>query len=185
MRLEEYLEALSNCPDEQLRDELGIYDNWPIFMQANFDRVIECLKSQEYLLKDTIERPRGIIHLFDYIPGTVELQVFNWIPLAFTTGSGVNRTESDKLESERQLRDYNITIMLHPDQERRIEGVNILRAIAIVVYDIGQFAIREKIPASMPNSIGLRYKDQEDSSKIVYHAPSLHQTAVITPELPQ
>ncbi len=36
MRLEEYLTALKECPDEELKDELGVYDNFPIFLRADF-----------------------------------------------------------------------------------------------------------------------------------------------------
>ena len=172
MRLDEYLEALQNCPDEQLKDELGIYDNWPIFLNADFDSVVEHLKqSGDYGITDTIEKSDGVKHLFQYTPGTVELQVFNWIPPFLTTDSGCNNTERDRIESERQLRDYNMTIILHPYQDRKIEGVHWLRALAKVADDIGQFAIRENIPTCMPRTTGWKYLDDKDYPKIVYHQP--------------
>ena len=172
MKLDEYLEALQNCPDEQLKDELGVYDNWPIFLNADFDSVVEHLKeSGKYKHTDTIKKDGGIKHLFNYMPGTVEMQVFNWIPSMSTTGCGCNNTERDRIESERQLRDYNMTIMLHPSQDRKIKGVYQLRALAMVADDIGQFAINENIPACMPNTTGWKYLDVNDYSKIVYHEP--------------
>jgi len=89
MRLDEYLEALQNCPDEQLNDELGIYDNWPILLNADFGSIVEHLKqSKDYRITDTIEKSDGVKHLFEYVPGTVILEVFNWIPPMSTTSSG-------------------------------------------------------------------------------------------------
>ena len=172
MKLEEYLEALQNCPDEQLRDELGIYDNWPIFLNADFDNIVAYLReSKRYEHEKAIEKSDGINHLFDYVQGTVKLQVFNWIPPFATTGSSFGNTERGRIESERQLRDYNMTIMLHPYQDRKIESVHWLRALAMVVDDIGQLIIRENIPACMPDTIGWKYLDEEDYSRIVYHNP--------------
>ena len=172
MRLDEYLKSLQNCPDEQLREELGMSDNWPIFLNADFDSVVEHLRqSESYRHEETIKKTFGVNHLFDYVPGTVKLQVFNWIPFNSTTGYGYNNTERDKIESERQLKDYNLTIMLHPYQDRKIEGVHLLRALAMVADDIGQFTIRENIPTCMPRTIGLKYLNTNDYSKIVYHQP--------------
>jgi len=172
MELEHYLKALKDCPDEQLKDELGIYDNWPIFLKADFDFVVKYLKAFEsYKHKETLEKDDGTKHLFDYIPGTVEMQVFDWISPTFTTGIGCNNTR----KSERQLRDYNMTILLQPYQQRKIEGVHKLRALAIVVDDLGQFIIRENIPACMPKTIGWNYCNlvTTDYSKIVYHKPEI------------
>ena len=47
MRLEEYLEALEDCPDEELCDELSIHDNFPIFLGIDFDTFIDYLRSSE------------------------------------------------------------------------------------------------------------------------------------------
>jgi len=164
MRLEEYLEALQNCPDEQLKDELGMYDNWPIFLNADFGSVVEHLRqSENYTHRKTIEETKGVKHLFEYALGTVHLQVFNWIPPFFCNGS-----EEDK---QRQKNDYNMTLILHPYQDRKIEGVHWLRALAMVADDIGQFSIRENIPTCMPNTIGWKYLDDKNYSKIVYHQP--------------
>ena len=58
----EYLEALKNCPDEivKFRDnptsernlqllttELGVYDNYPIFLNTDFNKVVEHLKKSK------------------------------------------------------------------------------------------------------------------------------------------
>lgn len=66
----------------------------------------------------------------------------------------------------RQKRDYKMMILLHPYQEKKIEGVSDSRALARVINDIGKFAIKNKIPTCMPNSVG--WKNIKDYSKIVY-----------------
>ena len=109
MKLDEYLRALQDCPDEQLKDELGIYDNWPIFLNADFGFVVEYLiqsesyrydKSESYRYDKALEKT-NIINHFDYVPGNVNLQVFNWIPPNSTTGCGCSKKGRDKIESER------------------------------------------------------------------------------------
>ena len=170
MKLDKYLEALQNCPDEQLKDELGIYDNWPIFMNADFDFVVEHLKQSEiYRYKKAIEEAGKMKHLFDYAPGTVNLQVFDSIPSFFCIGS--------KEDRQRQKRDYNMTIMLHTYQDRKIENVHESRALARVVNDVGQFAIKRNIPICMPAAIGWKYLDDKDYSRIVYHQLEMFVTS--------
>jgi len=172
MRLDEYLEALQNCSDEQLTDKLGMGDNWPIFLNADFDSIVKHLRQSDKYKHDRIrKKTSGTNHLFYYVPGTVILQVFNWIPSNSTTGNGCNNTEGDRIESERQLRDYNMTIILHPYQKIEMDGVHRLRALAIVADDIGQFAIRKDIPLCLPRTTDCKYPDAKDYSKIVYHKP--------------
>ena len=178
MKLEDYLEALKHCPDEQLTDELGISDNWPIFLKADIDSVVEYLReSGEYKPEKTVERADRVEHLLSYVSGTVLLQVFDWVPSSFTTGCGANDTERDRIESERQMRDYKTTILLHPYQDRKMSGIINSRAVAIVVEEIGQFVIQGGIPACMPNTIGWKSFQEEyprsdqDYSRIVYHQP--------------
>jgi len=178
MGLEEYLESLRNCPDEQLTDELGIYDNWPIFLDADFDRVIKYLRESGKYKNEQIQEHEktgrgktGTNHTFDYIPGTVAIQAFNWIPLYLTTGFGLKGTKSDRDESDRQSRDYTVTIQLHNAQKLQMEGVHPNRALAIVAEELAQFIIRENISACLPNTIGWKYIHKNDHLKIIYHEP--------------
>lgn len=172
MRLEEYLERLQTCPDEQLKDELGVYDNWPIFLREKFTSVVGHLKrSDTYALRRVTRGHDGII-LFDYVPGTVEVQVFNYVPPSITTGCGMSDWDKHKKrESEKQLREYTTTLMLHPYQKRKMEGVHSSRALAEVIENIGKFVIENSIPACMPNSIGWKHRWDGDYSRIVYHQP--------------
>ena len=61
MKLDDYLTAISECPDElvmyennsiwKLTAELSIYDNWPIFLKADFHVGKDVL----YLIVDALE----------------------------------------------------------------------------------------------------------------------------------
>lgn len=102
MKLDEYLEAIRNCPDElvifddsgsrrelhRLTTEFGVYDNWPIQLRVDFDKVIKDLSvSGKYLLFDQTDMNSKHKYFkrrarFNYIPGTVELQVCTW-PFTF------------------------------------------------------------------------------------------------------
>ncbi len=111
MLLDEYLEALKNCPDDKLTQKLGIHDNLPIFLNANFDTIVRfLLESGKYRSQRILGTGKYVKHLLDYVPGIVTLQVSNWLWGDFCIGS-----EQDR---QRQSRDYNMTLMLHPYQEK-------------------------------------------------------------------
>ena len=160
MLLEDYLEALKNCQDDKLTQELGIFDNWPIFLNGNFDTVVRLLlESSKYILQKTLGSSKYVNHLFDYVPGIVTLQVSNWVAGSFCRGS-----EQGK---QRQARDYNMSIMLHPYQKKEGFKAHQARALANVVIDLAELIKREKINACFPKSIG--WNNLEDFSRIVYY----------------
>ncbi len=119
------------------------------------------------MYREKLQENNGVTHRFDYRLGTVTIQVLNWIPPFSTIGCGFNATNKEKVESERQLREYTMSILLHPYQARKIEGVHSLRALAMVIDDIAQYVLRENIPLCMPDSRGWKYP--ETYSRIVYH----------------
>lgn len=177
MKLDEYLKALRDCPEEfvlidgpsrkrrihRLAAELGVDDNWTIFLNADFEKVVKHLQESDYKLHRIIKKSCGLAYILNYNPGTVKLQVLNYVPIGDATG---RYTEEERKHYERQERDFNMGIILHPYQSRKIRGVNWVRAIAMVIDDIGQYAQKENIPVCFPNSIGL--KRLHDYSQIVY-----------------
>ncbi len=180
MRLDEYLKAIEECPDEilevideghkqkvhRLTWELGVYDNWPIFLQADFATVLGYLQSSDYRRGETFKESSGVNIQFFYNPGTVELQVMDFVPLSLGTS---DLTEEEKSHSQRQERDYNTGLILHPYQDKMIEGVDWQRAIALVVKDIGTFAQKEHLGLCFPRSMG--WSNLNDYSRIVYFDP--------------
>lgn len=151
-----------------LTAKFGICDNWPIFLNAQFDEVLRQLeKSGNYQFQETTGTSSQKKHRFSYIPGTVILQVFDWIPAFFIFGGNEDK--------QKQQRNYNMTIMLHPYQKRKVGQVHDIRVLANVIDDIGKLIIREGLPSCMPHTIGWNYLSGKDYSKIVYYDPNEDQ----------
>jgi hypothetical protein len=162
MKLQEYLEALEACPDAELEEELGVSDNWPIFLKADFGKLSrDFQESGKYKFKEIYKQRLRL----DFIPGTVRLQLFDWMGLDSATGGGSNRTEKDKEHYQRQSDNYNMTILLHHNQEKKMDVPN-SRALVMVIDDIGKYIQKGVISACFPCSMGYKYR--EDYSRIVY-----------------
>jgi hypothetical protein len=164
-KLEEYLEELQNCPDEQLTGELGVYDNFPIHLSGNLDCVHRYFEQSD-MYQDGSEYAKFMApgvkkKWFSYVPGTViistEEEIAEWPP-----------TEVIK---DYESRGFNGTIQLHPYQNKKMEGDS-SRALAHVIKDMGEFLITENISACMPKTRGWNHLDEEDSlSRLVFHNP--------------
>ena len=151
MKLEEYLRALETCEDERLTTELGVYDDWAILLRTNFEKVVK------YFQESGKYKPvYGLIEightkytewLFDYVPGTVIVRIFDHIPpkVQVIFYGVASRSERRKYLQRQQI-DYNVTLLLHPHQKRRVKDVHPYRAMAIVIKEIGQYIQRERIP---------------------------------------
>jgi hypothetical protein len=159
MKLEVFLEELKTCPDDRL-SAAGIGDNWPIFLKEDFQRVLNhFIQSDQYKLYREIVLDNKRHFIFDYIPGTVQLQVLDWRALWYTTTDISEKDVEARIHENRQTV-YNITIMLHPYYEKKMERVHMNRALAIVIEDIAEFTIKNKIPICFPKFY--------DHSEIVY-----------------
>jgi hypothetical protein len=175
MDLREYLEKIRNCPDELrthegreiplITYEFGIYDNFPILLQADFDKVLEYLTAEKFAKVWECDRdlPKRRIGLH-YIPGTVELQVAESIYGAVTYPNKELPGSAD--HNYRQEREFNMSIMLHPYQKRKIENLPSTHALARVIGEIGDYAIRNNLPLCIPRSNG--WGHESDLSRIVY-----------------
>jgi hypothetical protein len=160
MKLEEYLKAIKECPDEQLTDEFGIYDNFNIFSKVDFFGFIKCLTdSNKYILVDKSQIFYGAVFKLNYVPGTVEMYVYQ------------RKTDISKTRHRSLSGIYIVDMTIHPYQKKKIENVPWKRSIANVVVDIGQFLIDENIPTCMLNTTGWKYLDRHDDSLIVIHEP--------------
>ena len=176
MKLEEYLTALKNCPNNKVlhkvRDneieiskltaELGIYDNWPIFFKEEFNKINNYLKeSDKFKLEYIKEHKDGPFSYYSYIPGTVNAQVLGWIPEAFCGG-----TEQDKAK---QAKEYCSAITLHWQQIKEMKNVDPARALATAASDILKYAQKNKMNICLPKSRG--WNNLNDYSQIIYHSP--------------
>lgn len=176
MKLEEYLLELKNCPDEKLTDELGVNDNWPILLNSSFEWILgHFQKTKHYKFVREISFGDLNAYRFYYVPGTIILQLIKGtLEYSFTENADVGEKHHN-----RQLMNYNLQINLHPYQGgnaeggRKMKGVSSKRALAMVIEDIGKFAIKEKIPLCMPDSISSKSRKEKDYSGIVYYVPKL------------
>jgi len=193
MRLKEYLEALRNCTDDLVEvngrqvsrytAEHGVYDNWPISINLDIEKVVVLLTESgkfeivkpigpsgfafEDMSKD--ETMEGILN---YKQGTVRANVYNSVRY-------VSGTEADM---NRQKRDFQSTILLHPYQGKahfgedfdsihpgiRMPNTFWQKAMALAIIDIGEMILEKKLAVYFPKSIGTKYAD-DAYSKIVYH----------------
>ena len=172
MNLDEYLVGLKNCVDDEVKiksgrivsrftAEFGVYDNWPILLRAEVEDVVKALQEHEkFSFKDTIYF-EGKRHLFSYIPGTVELQVLNSAGGFFCNGN--------EEEIARQQSEYDITLLLHPYLENKIENVSDTKAMTMAINDLANYIKENNIPACFPLSTG--WNDIDDYSRIVRFDP--------------
>lgn len=189
MNLEEYLEALRTCPDEKLREELGIGDNYAVLLKDHYRKLCNFLFEAGFLLdgEETVGKelnafPEGVseaeIHTaainaipFFVYEGTVKVRVRNYLETYWTTGHNLWGDEERNNHKLKQLKTYNVTVKMHPLNETGFEPED-LRKFADAVIKIGEFLIEEGIPACLPNSVGQKYSFPTfDYSRIVYHEP--------------
>lgn len=187
MELEEYLQRLRDCPDELITPdgknlftnrftaEFGIYDNWDILLKADYDEVVRDLidsMSARSLFKEQYRFVRDVEtdgsyrnKLFEYVPCHVVIQAGNIVP----PGGILEGDTPAILESNRQQREFSMSLCLHPYQKKDIEGVSCNKAMAVIIDDIAQYAIKKDLPLCFPCSIGYAYGD--DFSRIIYWSP--------------
>lgn len=183
MNLDAYLKALEECPDEyveidstngtdtptkrsihKLTAEFGVYDNWPIFLNADFKNAVDHLTNSDYTMIDTFGEGEIIKHIMHYIPGTVELRIMNFFPSGLATGY---ISEEGKEHFQRQEANFTMGLILHPYQKKKIKDISETKAMTLVIKDISAYAKKEGTALCFPNSIG--WNHSRDYSRIVYY----------------
>ncbi len=163
MELGKYLKAIENCPDNDLANEFGIYDNFRILLKAEFEKIIPCLKREgedKYLLKDTYHDRQGNKRAyFDYVPGALNIKIMNSV-YVFT---------NEGMFTSVPWEDYETTIIIHGEMREKISRLNPKRAVALAVNDLSEYIQKEKVPTCFPDSKG--WKHLKDNSRIVYFKP--------------
>jgi hypothetical protein len=172
MKLEEYLDAVRNCPDELvtstdgsqislLSAEFGIYDNFPILLKVDAETMFSHLNSGNFNIFRRLVISNSNYWTANYIPGTVILQAWDCFISGWATWEQLSKPDHD-----RQMSEFDFSIMLHSNQEKKIPEVSEKRALAMVVYEIGDLALKNNIPLCLPKSRGWMHKN--DYSRIVY-----------------
>lgn len=157
MNLQDYLLALKNSNDEKLSRDFGVGDNYTIILNVSeIEKIREffCF-SLDYKF-DRIDRIDNLrtSEKFDYLPGTVKIQVLNY-PWED------QRTEILKINGK-----YNSTILIHPYQTKKVSGMSDIQAIAQVICKISEELIEPMgIPACFLDSAG---KGKQNLSNVVF-----------------
>lgn len=165
MKLEEYLKAIKECHDEmvdiifcnkllntpKLAAEFGVHDNFSIFLNADFHGLCKYFKNHNkfsYIGTNNQKQTK-----FYYTPGIVTL--------AF-----------EETDIHRHVfGNYVASIFLYPSIYNTETEIKVTRAYANVIEDIGRIILNENIPVTMLCTKGLKYADEEHSSRIVKHEP--------------
>jgi len=171
MKLEEYLKAIKECPDEMVRYKVqgyphtrhrltadyGINSNFSIYLKVDYLGLNKYInKCGDYKLLEPYKIQVGEEdepQLFSTKSGAITIPI---MPLASWLRSG---------------KEYTASINLHPVHKKKVDNIPWLRAMANAIYDFGQFILEENIPSEFPDSIGWRYIDLHDYSMIVVHEP--------------
>lgn len=174
MSIQNYLKSLKECPDDKvnvgeqeldrLTAEWGVYDNWPILVNAEIQSLIEHLSTcGKYKLVKKQTEDTGEVFILDYIPGIIKLKVRN-IHTFDTTGHGYAETPEEIIHSEKQISNYNLTIVLYPYQEKN--NPRQYRVMAEVIEDLANYFMQNKMKFCFPKSTGRLRED--DLERIVY-----------------
>jgi len=190
MNLEQYLVGIESCSDGKvelpkinrtvslLTAEFGVYDNFPIFLKSSLEKSIEFfMQHQNYELNGL---PNNDSFSFIYTPGTVIGRVKQIIwenPPHYYTNNEIKHFEKQKK--------FNIQVMLWPYQAgeivtlgKRMENTTWERALALVISDIGRWALAKNISLCLPQSCGWKYLTKDgprtlgELSRIVYFEPA-------------
>ncbi len=177
MNIEDYLTVLKECPEgkvvcdglemDLISAEYGVYDNWPILVNIDYESFITYLtNSGKYQLKEKRQENSGHENcIINYIPGVVTLLVRNYVHPFNTTGFGFPTTPEEAKHSEKQVKNHQITIMLHPYQEKN--NPKEYRIMAEVITELANYFMKNKIQFCLPKSTGRAHTNELE--RIVYY----------------
>jgi hypothetical protein len=193
MNFKKYKERVLKCPLEYARlpssysenslflltAETGIYSNFPVLVHTKslgfpiierpeIQRLIARLARKEYTANEINLSVQNRIRILNQERSVLiqgqnledELQVY-------MTG-GYHPEGKDVLSHRtRQIRDYNILFMFHP--EGNYYGLAENQKLAPAVIDFCEALILERLPFCLPRSMG--WNHENDLSRVVYYKP--------------
>lgn len=150
MEMKEYLKELERCPDEKLRSYHRIFDNYPINLKADINEVKEILeKSKEF---EFVKSTYGDTQCFNYKPGIMYAQLSPrvWAQMGWK-------------DYEQIIKDFNMSISLHPYQKKDMEDITYQQAqkfdskesrtaVLRSVKDLSKILMENKVHFCLPYS---------------------------------
>lgn len=168
MELEDYLASVDVCPDSELTNEFGLYDNYEILLRAPVDTVIADLLQLQNFQRDQpfrFQMPGRVTFYLLYTATNVRLQ-FAGKYLGFS--DSLCWTEEEKLHNQFRIQTYTTKISLHPQK------ADDARSLVPVVTEIALYATSKQIPLCLPQSYGMGHtfpiakSVTPDFSRVVY-----------------
>jgi hypothetical protein len=159
MKLEDYIKELKTCPDGELTSRLGVYDNFPVLINLDYD--IAQIKLYKTPRLKHIERENKIL----------EVEEFHFddnIHVLRLHSRPYNLYYLDKKTKKKiQKADYKSYFFLHPYQVEKPPFDEQRKMADMILYLSEEFLIKNKIPALFP----IQGADVNDLSKFVFYAP--------------
>lgn len=191
MDLTDYLRGIANCPDTfvasnntparaLLTTEFGIFYSFPLFLQADFSKVLLDLELLGYHLIHTeadvsySTRPEVLQNLGIPSSGALcallnapdlptYLTVANYVPLGLATGRWPKHFDI-------QSRMFSICVLVHSSETAiPVNPILRMRALATSIQDLCAYAISARLPLCLPRSRG--WDTLQDPERIVYYIP--------------
>lgn len=153
MILDDFLDALEKCPDDELYDRFNIGENYTILLKADYRRVksdLDASGTWEFNPRATANMGSlaelGEYRLYEDISKVVTLQVLSWVVPCFGASA---------LEDHIREGGYTMSFMMvHDVLERGTlpEGVSSSRFFANAVKELILYAKKNMVPVCFPNS---------------------------------
>jgi hypothetical protein len=180
VEITDWLAAVRQCPDERVKEpdgtrlisrltaDFGLYDNWSVVLKADFATVARDFLTSpnefvtgSYIAQENkptreelVQQLDTIRHFeLDYAPGEIIITFRDWVGGLW----------------EQYGEDYDVMIMLHPYQTRKIPGKTGHRVLAEVNEDVCHYAMKRRFPFCLPDSSGWYFPD--DASRTVKWSP--------------
>jgi hypothetical protein len=148
--LNEYLDEIRQCEDpDRLRDELKVYDNWPVLLYGSqdelFSKVVQAFRdspkaegisdSWRYVGERNFDNGRQMLHFVHELGA--EAQLFNR-PGDYLGYWG----EEHRVDGQ----DHSVFLMFHGTHAEGERKVHWIRGVALAVAGFGDYILRENIP---------------------------------------
>lgn len=154
MNLDDYLVALEECPDDELTKKFGLWDNYPIFVNAPFEKIVSYF--HDYDLEPYTDKNDRFI--LNYTSET-RVQLANWVSSDCLALSYDLKYKNEPSLKEQQSRRYTMTVTLHSRN---------LREMATLIKDISDYFRKNEFSFCLPWSVvGSDRRSREYPSLIV------------------
>jgi len=154
MKLEEYLEAIRECPDNDLRKLYGIDDNLSLLFRGDYNRFVQELNvSEKFRFHEYFDLEQHIGKVIDnryeYVPGSVTVSAVT----VLNPNPNFSRESKGYYKGSKILIPFDFSLDFHPylcsgwgddEKAREIPGVSdYRRAIVIAIKDAIDFATQK------------------------------------------